>query len=320
MINCSFSTVHERDMDILFLEALVSDQGFTELVLSKTGFSGQAFLVLSVALSETEPDLGESDITIVLRIGDTRVGLLIEDKVDAIAMPDQHLRYRKRGERGVQKGKYDTFEIFIFCPEKYYASNSEAPKYEHYISYEKIKDYFDGKDDVISKVRSQQLAQAIERAKKPAETIVNEAANLFFNKYKAYQKQYYPKLDLRTSEKSNGWWPHFSTRLGDAYIYHKRPEGFVDLTFPNAAGKMDVFQNLASWLRGHNVPNVVSVKTGRAAALRIEVPKMPLTADFDKIDPADIKKAFDAIQTLVDFAAMVADAHGVSEIKKSTGK
>lgn len=58
MINCSFSTVHERDMDILFLEALVSDQGLTELVLSKTGFSGQAFLVLSGALSETEPDLG----------------------------------------------------------------------------------------------------------------------------------------------------------------------------------------------------------------------------------------------------------------------
>ena len=320
MINCSFSTVHERDMDILFLEALVSDQGFTELVLSKTGFSGQAFLVLSGALSETEPDLGESDITIVLQIGDTRVGLLIEDKVDAIAMPDQHLRYRKRGERGVKNGKYDTFEIFIFCPEKYYKNNSEALKYEHFIYYEEFKTYFDGKDDVISKVRSQQLAQAIERAKKPAETTVNEAANLFFNKYKAYQKQYYPKLDLRTSEKSNGWWPHFSTRLGDAYIYHKRPEGFVDLTFPNAAGKMDVFQNLASWLRGHNVSNVVAVKTGRAAALRIEVPKMPLTADFDKIDPADIKKAFDAIQTLVDFAAMVADAHGVSEIKKSTGK
>ena len=320
MINCSFSTVHERDMDILFLEALVSDQGFTELVLSKTGFRGQAFRVLSGALSETEPVLGESDITIILQIGDARVGLLIEDKVDAIAMPDQHLRYRKRGERGVKNGKYDTFEIFIFCPEKYYLNNAEAKKYENYISYEEFKTYFDGKDDVISKVRSQQLAQAIERAKKPAETIVNEAANLFFNKYKAYQKQYYPELDLRTSEKSNGWWPHFSTRLGDAYIYHKRPEGFVDLTFSNAAGKMDVFQNLASWLRGHNVPNVVAVKTGRAAALRIEVPKMPLTAVFEQIDQADIKKAFDAIQALVDFADVVADAHGVSEIKKSTGK
>ena len=49
-------------------------------------------------------------------------------------------------------------------------------RYEHFISYEEFKTYFDGKDDVISKVRSQQLVQAIERAKKPAETIVNEAA------------------------------------------------------------------------------------------------------------------------------------------------
>lgn len=320
MINCSFNTVHERDMDILFLEALVSDPGFMELVLGKTSFKDKTFRVISAALSETEPDLGESDITVVLQIGDTRVGLLIEDKVDAIAMPDQHLRYRKRGERGVNKGKYDTFDIFILCPGKYYANNSEAPKYEHYLSYERIKDYFDGKDDVISKVRSQQLGQAIERAKKPAETIVNEAANLFLNKYKAFQKQYYPELDLRTSEKSNGWWPHYSTRLGAAYIYHKRPEGFVDLTFPNAAGKMDVLQDLASWLRSHNVPNVVAVKTGRAAALRIEVPKIPLTAVFEHIEVTDIQKVFDAIQTLVEFANMVADAHSVCEIKKISGR
>lgn len=54
-----------------------------------------------------------------------------------------------------------------------------------------------------------------------------------------------------------------------------------------------------------------------AAELRIEVPKLPVTADFDKIDPADIKKAFDSVQTLVDFAGMVADAHSVCAIKKS---
>ena len=41
----------------------------------------------------------------------------------------------------------------------------------------------------------------------------------------------------------------------------------------------------------------------------------------DKIKvPQGIKKAFDAIQALVDFADMVADAHGVCEIKKSSGK
>ena len=320
MISCSFNAVHERDMDILFLESLASDTGFVNLVLSKTRFSGKDFQVLSAALSETETDLGETDVCVVLQIDAVRVGLLIEDKVDAIAMPDQYLRYHKRAERGIHKDKFDAYEVFIFCPQKYYENNAEAKKYDHFISYEEIKDYFDSKKDVISIVRSQQLAQAIERAKKPPEVNVDEAANLFFNKYKAYQKEYYPDLDLRTSDKSNGWWPHYSTRLGDVYIYHKRPEGFVDLTFPNAAGKMDVLQTMASWLRSHGVPNVVAVKTGRAAALRIEVPKMPIKAVFENIDPLDVKKAFDAIQALADFADLIEDSHSISAIKTKKNK
>ena len=315
MVTCSFHTVRERDMDLLFLEAFASDPDFTRLVLSKTGFRGKEYRMISAALSENEPDLGETDISIVLGIDDLRVGLLIEDKVDAIAMPEQHLRYRERGEKGIQKGKFDAFEIFIFCPQKYYDNNAEAKKYEHFLSYEEIKRFFDAKDDIISEVRGQQMAQAIERARKPAETTVDEAANLFFNKYKAYQKRHYPELDLRTSERSNGGWPHYSTRLGDVYIYHKRPEGFVDLTFPNAAGKMDILQGLASWLRSHGVSNVVAVKTGRSAALRIEVPKLPLTAVFEHIPAGNIKKCFDAIRALVEFADLIADAHGISAIK-----
>lgn len=320
MINCSFNAVHERDMDILFLEALVSDPRFMQLVLNKTKFAGKEFQVLSAALSETELDLGETDIGVVLQIDDIRVGLLIEDKVDAIAMPDQYLRYHKRGKKGIEKGKYDTYEVFIFCPYKYHEHNSEAQKYDHFISYEKIKEYFDAKGDLISRVRSQQLAQAIERAKKPPEININEAAHLFFKKYRAYQKLYYPNLNLRTKKESNGWWPHYVTRLGDVYIYHKRQEGYVDLTFPNTAEKMDVLQTLASWLRSHGVPNVVVAQTARSAALRIEVPKIPMEAVFEEMDQSDIKKCFDAIQTLSDFANMVEDARSISAIKTKKNK
>lgn len=320
MIHCSFNAVHERDMDILFLEALASDSGFTNLVLSKTKYCNKEFQVLGAALSETETDLGETDISVILQIEDIRVGLLIEDKVDAIAMPEQSLRYHKRAEIGIHKGKFDAYEVFIFCPQKYYENNAEAKKYDHFLSYEEIKDYFDSKNDVIGTVRSQQLSQAIERAKKPPEVNVDEAANLFFNKYKVYQKEYYPDLDLRTSDKSNGWWPHYSTKLGDVYLYHKRPEGFVDLTFPNAAEKMDTLQAMASWLRNHDVPNVVAVKTRKAAALRMEVPKMPFKAIFENIEPLDVKKAFDAIQTLVDFANLIEDAHCISAIKTKKNK
>ena len=95
----------------------------------------------------------------------------------------------------------------------------------------------------------------------------------------------------------------------------KRPEGFVDLTFPNAADKIDFLQSLASWLRSHNISNVVAVKTGRAAALRIEVPKIPLTAVFEDMETTDIKKCFDAIQALTDFANLIEDTFSISAIK-----
>ena len=41
MTHCSFSTVRERDMDLLFLESIVSDPDFAKLVLSKTCYAGK---------------------------------------------------------------------------------------------------------------------------------------------------------------------------------------------------------------------------------------------------------------------------------------
>lgn len=43
MTHCSFSTVRERDMDLLFLESIVTDPGFCELVLEKTDYATSHF-------------------------------------------------------------------------------------------------------------------------------------------------------------------------------------------------------------------------------------------------------------------------------------
>lgn len=152
MTRCSFSTVRERDMDLLFLESIVTDPGFCSLVLEKTDYANKSFRVLDAQLSRTELDLGESDLTVILEIEGKRIALLIEDKIDAIAMPDQCERYRLRGERGREKGDWEEFSIHIFCPQKYHCSNSESQKYQHYLSYEECKKYFDGKDDILSNV------------------------------------------------------------------------------------------------------------------------------------------------------------------------
>ncbi len=308
-------------MDLLFLESIATDRGFCELVLQQeTPYAGKEFKVLKVELSRTELDWGESDITVILEIEGRRVALLIEDKVNAIAMPDQYERYRLRGEKGCKNKEWQEFTTFIFCPDKYYVHDKEAKEYTHFLSYEKCKEYFDQKDDILSSVRSQQLEQAINKSKKPPETNVNQDANDFFNKYYQYQQEYYPTLDMRTSTTSSGWWPHYGTRLGDTYLYHQTQEGEVILIFPNATMHMDIVQEIAAWLRNHSMPNVSVRKAGKSLALQIKVPPLKVKEPFEQTSKADLKECLDAVQALTDFANIVNAAHSISAIKKNKKK
>ena len=101
----NFSTLHERDMDLLFLEAIGTDIGFAKLLIDKTKWAGKDFSVEKIELSKTDPELGESDITVIIKIDGVLFAMLIEDKIDAIAMPEQHARYVKRGNAAVKKGR-----------------------------------------------------------------------------------------------------------------------------------------------------------------------------------------------------------------------
>ena len=80
-----FSTVRERDMDLLFLEAMSSDQNFARLIVDKTKIAGSDFEVISIELSRTDTDLGESDITVILSVDNSKFAILLEDKIDAAA-------------------------------------------------------------------------------------------------------------------------------------------------------------------------------------------------------------------------------------------
>lgn len=315
-----FNTVRERDMDLLFLEALGSDKEFAKMIVDKTKFVGSDFTVCSIELSRTEADLGESDITVIISADDVKYAILLEDKIDAIAMPDQHKRYVERGRRGVEEGEYNDFDIIIICPRKYYNNNDEAKLYERHIFYEECEEYFKSRTDAASKVRLMQIQAAISKAKKPSEVNLNEAANSFFINYRLYQKAKYPQLDLRSKESSNGWWTHYATRFGQAYIYHKMQEGYVDLTFPNSAEHLDTTKAIAAWLRSHNIPNVIAVRTGKASALRIEVPSLKVKEPFEQTTESDLAKCFEAIATLSEMADVFLCADRIKEIKNSKRK
>ncbi len=75
-------------------------------------------LVAHVEQSKMESGLGETDITVICNIDGEKHALLIEDKIDAIALPEQHDRYVKRGQKGVANNEYAGFDVFIVGPER----------------------------------------------------------------------------------------------------------------------------------------------------------------------------------------------------------
>lgn len=313
MISLQFNnTLTERDMDLLFAESVLTDPGFCSLLINKTDLEGKPFKVSGAELSKADSDLGESDITVVIDVEGDKYGFLIEDKIDAMAMPEQHGRYAKRGRKGIKAGEYKDYRIFIFCPEKYYRNNDEAKLYEHLLTYEECKAYFDGKADPLSAFRSRQLEEAITKAKKPPVINIDERANAFLKQYIAYQKKQYPSLDLSTKEDKNGWWTDFRTDLGYVYINHKIQEGFVDLTFPKASDKIDRVKAIAEWARRHKIPEAAVIKTKKSAMIRIHVPKLSILKGFESVDKEELDKCFDAIKELTDFANMIEMANYIT--------
>ncbi len=310
-----FGTVSERDMDMLFLNAFSTDAFFLNLFISKTNLPKADYTVSEIYLSKADKD-GESDITVIIETSEGKYGLLIEDKIDAIAMPEQPERYIKRGKRGIKNKDYDAFYSFIVCPEKYYNNNVEAKKYPYSVMYEEIRDYFSNKKDSTSLICFQEVSQAIDKAKRPPKVEINANANLFFRKYKDYQEENYPDLNLTTKRDSNGYWAHYTTRFGLVYLFHKIEDGKVDLTFNRAAKYLDKLEIVASWLRKYGISNVSAVKTGMAGALRVTVPKLNMQIPFEENDEYDIDVCFKTINELIEAVNVFGVASSISDIQK----
>lgn len=309
-----FGTVSERDMDMLFLNAFSMDRDFLRLFTDKTDLPDGDYNIVEISLSKSDKD-GESDITVVIESAGVKTGLLIEDKIDAIDMPGQPERYVKRGEKGIKDKDYEAFYSFIVCPEKYYMNNDAARRYPYAVMYEEIRELLKDKSGPQYEVYYHQISQAIEKAKKPPKVEIDENANRFFRKYKDYQEDRYPQLDLRTKRESNGYWAHYATRLGTVYLYHKISDGRVDLTFNKAAKFVDKLEVVADWLRKHDIVNAGASVTGMAGALRVTVPKLNMQIPFDENDEYDIEVCFKTISELIEAVNVFGVAAGLSDLK-----
>lgn len=301
-IKSIFEDVSEHDMDMLFLEEFASSDEFLTLFTSRINISD--YEVVSVQSSKREIDLGESDMTVIIQKDNKRIGLLIEDKIDAIAMPDQYERYNLRGQRGIENNEYDEFYVFLVAPEKYLSSNSEAAKYPNKVKYEEILDYFSKLDDRRSQFKHDQIKFAIEKQKKQYEPIEDPRVTQFWKEYYQYQQKNHRSLLLLYDNKKKGTksgWPRFNTYIEKLYIIHKSNFGCIDLTFDGCGNKMlEIEDMIASILPNYYDEGYTIQRIGKAASIRLNVPIVDFHKPFDEQIDA-VKKCFDIIEKMNSF-------------------
>src|SRR5574344_1707991 len=222
-----FEKVLERDIDLLIINKFISDKKILDLFLNNINVHD--YKVVSIQHSLMDQEDGESDITVIVEKNNHRIGSLIEDKIDAIAMPNQRNRYNARGRKGIDSKQYAEFFVYMVAPNDYLKSNSEAKLYENQISYEELRNYFENDKYALSLID-----KALEEKKNGYTIIENPNVTLFWEQYYALIRQSFPEVkinEVHGPRGNNACWPELTTYYPNIKIIQKSDRGFLDLTF-----------------------------------------------------------------------------------------
>lgn len=270
-------SVAERDIDLLIVNKFITDSefvsSFCSLIKSPSSFDINDLEVEEIHHSQMDND-GESDVFVIIRCGEKRIGLFIEDKIDAIAMPDQHGRYIKRAEKGLGT-QYDVYRIVLIAPDGY--DNEEARKYENRISYEMLKEI---SKDSYSKAL---LDEAIRERKKGYEVIEDKRVTEFRQKYYQFVRENYNYLNVREVSGpagSRAMWVTFDSLKSGSYIQHKSNKGYVDLEISGYGNKCaELWDSNKELLKSKGL---TIAKAGKSAAIRAYVPVIDFHKTFEE--------------------------------------
>ena len=270
----------ERDIDLLLLEEINVNAEFSNWLYQESrGCSTTETKCVGAWHSVTHPQLGESDL--VVKYDDDSV-ILIENKIDAPAQPEQAARYKMRGERGIEETLWSEFVTIIIAPERYLENNPEAKSYDSHISYEKIRNWFKDEKSKRAIYRAQILNEAIEQNRRGYSPVADDRVTRFWLSYWEMARNQFPVLEMTQpgNKPANSDWPYFRPKvLGDKLeIVHKMAQGKVDLQIRDAAEKLDQIREFV------DDPTLEVVATGKSGSVRM------VTAPVDRFGSFEAQK------------------------------
>jgi len=291
---CKLLYVAERDIDLLLLEELNVSHEFSGWLFQRT-FGDEAVVPSCEGAwhSVTHPQLGESDLIVIYEDGSA---ILVENKVDAPAQPEQAARYRRRGEDGCKEGHWQRFLTCIFAPKRYLNGNIEALSYDICVSYEEIRDWLKSQGSSRYSYRSYVFDEAIEQNRRGYSPIADNDVTSFWLSYWELATKKFPSLEMTRPgiKPANSDWPDFRPNIlgRKLNIVHKMAQGYVDLQVRGASEKLDEIRSFVG------DPDLEVVAAGKSAAIRLVVTQVDRFGSFEA-QRTSILNALEAAQRLL---------------------
>lgn len=296
---------YERDIDIMLAEEFAVSPAFAAWFLKQTKkFAGIEAKFVDVYVSRSD-STGESDLVVVFDTpeSDSRLALLIEDKIDAPLQPEQEGRYRLRANTEILRGDYSDYEVILCSPEAYPLTHPKAASFDSFVSYEAIDSFFRTQQplDPRTLYRANFIATAAKRSANTWTRIDDEITNAFWKAAYDIAVKEFPDLEMQPLELTkDSTWINFRpqdmpTRPRRIYVSFKGDRGFMDLTFTDSAARL-----LSPLVQPHLENDMTVHQTGKSAAIRIRVEGFKVSEPFDTLLPK-VRAAFAACVRLIRF-------------------
>lgn len=301
-IQFQFSNISEHDVDLLIIEEMAFNKLFSDIFFNSINI--YEYEILEISHSESHSKFGETDIQVIYLHDNKRHALLIEDKINAIAMPEQEERYHMRGDELVKDNRVSSYKVFICAPKEYIDSNSEAKKYPHKVTYEQLLDVYKDSNDKRTDFKKEVLKFTLSKKNKGYDPIVNDNITDFWEKLYDYEESNYPNFifnRLKTGRGDGANWPLYSTHNSSIRIFFKSDRGYVDLS---VICKREDLLDMKQILTLVKEEDMLVVKTGKSISIRLITKPVDFKLPFeDQLEEIDIN--LEAINRLYEFNAKI---------------
>ena len=293
------ASVAERDIDLLLMEEFHISPKFVEWFCARLGIPDAAADGAWHSWSDSD---GETDLLLRATIGETRIGVLIENKIAAREQDEQAARYIRRGNREMKAGLFDRYVTVICAPARYLEGLPEDSSYQGRIAYEEIAGWFGRHDDPRSAWRRRVLEEAIEQGRRGYTMLVNSAVTAFQEAYWHYLRANHPRLFMaKPTEKGNrsNWIVLKALDFPKGVqLHHKLDQRVMELGFQQTR----VEQVLA--VQPKQPEGIQLLQKGKSASLAILVPPVDVTGNFEEQAVA-VEVGLQAAYRLIPFASLL---------------